>query len=225
MHTMQVVLTCPPNGPVGTSSPRAVWSTSPLRQVCVLLLAFFSLAIFCVLKCGPAPTTGAFHQQRTMHISAPRRDAPEVPDLSAYQASSASSNRALSYFVIGSMGVLSASVAKSSVTEFLGSMSASADVLALAKVEVELASIPEGKNAIIKWRGKPVFIRHRTQQEVDEARQVDWKSLRDPQSDDARVKKPEWLVMLGVCTHLGCVPIGESGDFGGWSVFFWEIVK
>ena len=168
--------------------------------------------------CDPVPATGVF-QQRTMHISAPRQDAPEVPDLTAYQASSASSNRALSYFVIGSMGVLSASVAKSSVTEFLGTMSASADVLALAKVEVELASIPEGKNAIIKWRGKPVFIRHRTQQEVDEAREVDWKGLRDPQPDDARVKKPEWLVMLGVCTHLGCVPIGESGDFGGWSVF------
>lgn len=154
-----------------------------------------------------------------MHTSAPRHaDAPEVPDLSAYQASSPAANRALSYFMIGSMGVLSASVAKSTVTEFLGTMSASADVLALAKVEVELASIPEGKNAIIKWRGKPVFIRHRTQAEVDEARQVDWKGLRDPQSDDARVKKPEWLVMLGVCTHLGCVPIGESGDFGGWWV-------
>jgi ubiquinol-cytochrome c reductase iron-sulfur subunit len=120
--------------------------------------------------------------------------------------------------MIGSMGVLSASVAKSSVAEFLGTMSASADVLALAKVEVELGSIPEGKNAIIKWRGKPVFIRHRTQDEIDEARHVDWKGLRDPQSDDDRVKKPEWLVMLGVCTHLGCVPIGESGDFGGWWV-------
>ncbi len=155
-----------------------------------------------------------------MHISAPRRDsgASEVPDLSAYQTSSPAANRALSYFVIGSMGVLSASVAKSSVTEFLGTMSASADVLALAKVEVELASIPEGKNAIIKWRGKPVFIRHRTQDEIDEARQVDWKGLRDPQPDDDRAKKPEWLVMLGVCTHLGCVPIGESGDFGGWWV-------
>jgi ubiquinol-cytochrome c reductase iron-sulfur subunit len=156
-----------------------------------------------------------------MHMSAPRRDSPsasEVPDLSAYQASSPSANRALSYFVIGSMGVLSASVAKSSVTEFLGTMSASADVLALAKVEVELGSIPEGKNAIIKWRGKPVFIRHRTQDEIDEARKVDWKALRDPQPDDDRVKKPEWLVMLGVCTHLGCVPIGESGDYGGWWV-------
>lgn len=160
-----------------------------------------------------------------MHMSAPRHDsnspsASEVPDLSAYQVSSPSTNRALSYFMIGSMGVLSASVAKSSITVFLGSMSASADVLALAKVEVELASIPEGKNAVIKWRGKPVFIRHRTQGEIDEARQVDWKSLRDPQTDDSRVKKPEWLVMLGVCTHLGCVPIGESGDFGGWWVSF-----
>ncbi|KAH9982693.1 ubiquinol-cytochrome c reductase iron-sulfur subunit [Lactifluus volemus] len=162
------------------------------------------------------PSTGVLHQQRTMHISAPRSDAPEVPDMSAYQASSPSANRALSYMMIGTMGVLSASVAKSTVTEFLGTMSASADVLALAKVEIELASIPEGKNAIIKWRGKPVFIRHRTPDEIEEARQVDWKGLRDPQSDEVRVKKPEWLVMLGVCTHLGCVPIGESGDFGGW---------
>ncbi len=120
--------------------------------------------------------------------------------------------------MVGTMGVLSASLAKSTVTEFLQTMAASADVLALAKVEVELANIPEGKNVIIKWRGKPVFIRHRTNDEIQEARSANWKSLRDPQSDDSRVKKPEWLVMLGVCTHLGCVPIGEAGDFGGWYV-------
>ena len=95
-------------------------------------------------------------------------------------------------------------------------MSASADVLAQAKVEVDLAAIPEGKNVIIKWRGKPVFIRHRTADEIAEAEKVDWQKLRDPQPDEDRVKKPEWLVMLGVCTHLGCVPIGEAGDFGGW---------
>jgi ubiquinol-cytochrome c reductase iron-sulfur subunit len=118
--------------------------------------------------------------------------------------------------MVGSLGVLSASAAKSSVTEFLQSMAASADVLALAKVEVDLSSIPEGKNVIIKWRGKPVFIRHRTQDEIAEARASDWKAFRDPQSDQDRVQKPEWLVMLGVCTHLGCVPIGEAGDFGGW---------
>src|ERR1700712_1396870 len=99
---------------------------------------------------------------------------------------------------------------------FLVNMSASADVLAQAKVEVDLATIPEGKNVIIKWRGKPVFIRHRTSDEIKEAEDTDWQKLRDPQPDSARVKKPEWLIMVGVCTHLGCVPIGESGDFGGW---------
>ena len=122
--------------------------------------------------------------------------------------------------MVGSLGVLSASVAKSSVAEFLGTMAASADVLALAKVEVELSSIPEGKNVVIKWRGKPVFIRHRTTDEIEEAKSTDWKTLRDPESDDARAKKPEWLVMLGVCTHLGCVPIGEAGDYGGWCVLY-----
>ncbi|KAG6814017.1 hsp70 nucleotide exchange factor fes1 [Tricholoma furcatifolium] len=162
-----------------------------------------------------APIT-ASHQQRLIHTSVARKDAPEVPDFSHYRAPNTDSNRALSYFMVGSLGVLSASVAKSSVTEFLQTMAASADVLALAKVEVELGNIPEGKNVIIKWRGKPVFIRHRTSSEIEEARSADWKAFRDPQADEDRVKKPEWLVMLGVCTHLGCVPIGEAGDFGGW---------
>ena len=146
------------------------------------------------------------------------KDAPQVPDFTPYQAASPDRNRAVSYFMIGTMGVLTASIAKSSVTGFLETMAASADVLAMAKVEVDLANIPEGKNVIIKWRGKPVFIRHRTADEIEEARQTDWKHLRDPQSDEERTKKPEWLVMLGVCTHLGCVPIGEAGDYGGWLV-------
>ncbi|KAI6247835.1 Cytochrome b-c1 complex subunit Rieske, mitochondrial [Erysiphe necator] len=109
------------------------------------------------------------------------------------------------------------SVAKTSdFADFLVNMSASADVLAMAKVEVDLAAIPEGKNVLIKWRGKPVFIRHRTPAEIEEAKSVDWEKLRDPQKDEDRALKPEWLVMLGVCTHLGCVPIGEAGDYGGW---------
>ncbi|KAL1703749.1 Rieske [2Fe-2S] iron-sulfur domain-containing protein [Schizophyllum commune] len=161
------------------------------------------------------PPTARF-QQRSVHTSAPVASEPKVPDFSHYRAKDKNSNRALSYFMVGSMGLLSASVAKSSIAEFLRTMSASADVLALAKVEVEMGSIPEGKNVIIKWRGKPVFIRHRTQSEIDEARSADWKTFRDPEPDEARVKKPEWLVMLGVCTHLGCVPIGEAGDYGGW---------
>ncbi|KAK2736732.1 hsp70 nucleotide exchange factor fes1 [Myotisia sp. PD_48] len=127
-----------------------------------------------------------------------------------------SSNKVFSYFVAGSLGMMSAVGAKATVQDFLVNMSASADVLAQAKVEVALNSIPEGKNVIIKWRGKPVFIRHRTPSEIQDAQETKWETLRDPQPDSDRVKRPEWLVMVGVCTHLGCVPIGEAGDFGGW---------
>ncbi|KAF4126506.1 ubiquinol-cytochrome c reductase iron-sulfur subunit [Geosmithia morbida] len=143
--------------------------------------------------------------------------ASEVPDFGKYASSnSGDTNKLFQYFMVGGMGAITAAGAKSTVQEFLVNMSASADVLAMAKVEVDLNSIPEGKNVIIKWRGKPVFIRHRTQDEIDEANKVSISSLRDPQADDDRAQKPEWLVMLGVCTHLGCVPIGEAGDFGGW---------
>ncbi|GEQ68215.1 hypothetical protein JCM33374_g1882 [Metschnikowia sp. JCM 33374] len=139
------------------------------------------------------------------------------PDFSSYLHNRGEkNNKNFAYFMVGSMGLLSAAGAKSTVETFLSSMSASADVLAMAKVEVKLAAIPEGSNVIVKWQGKPVFIRHRTSDEIDEANKVDVSSLRDPETDDQRVKRPEWLVMLGICTHLGCVPIGEAGDFGGW---------
>lgn len=139
------------------------------------------------------------------------------PDFSSYLNNrSEQTNKNFTYFMVGSMGLLSAAGAKSTVEAFLSSMSASADVLAMAKVEVKLGAIPEGNNVIVKWQGKPVFIRHRTAEEIAEANSVDVASLRDPETDDQRVKKPEWLVMLGICTHLGCVPIGEAGDFGGW---------
>lgn len=87
-------------------------------------------------------------------------------------------------------------------------MSASADVLAQAKVEIDLAAIPEGKNVIIKWRGKPVFIRHRTSDEIKEAEDTKWQALRDPQRDEDRVKKPDWLIMLGMsCLRTNVVNV------------------
>ncbi|KAI5846029.1 ubiquinol-cytochrome c reductase [Tricharina praecox] len=141
----------------------------------------------------------------------------KIPDFSKYRSSTGTrGNQVFGYFMVGTMGALSAAGAKATVQDFLVNMSASADVLAMAKVEVDLSSIPEGKNVIIKWRGKPVFIRHRTPDEIEEANKVKIESLRDPQADADRVKNPEWLIMLGICTHLGCVPIGEAGDFGGW---------
>ena len=144
-------------------------------------------------------------------------DTNKIPDFSKYMSKGAGGkNQLYGYFMVGTLGAISAAGAKSTIQEFLKNMAASADVLALAKVEVDLASVPEGKNVIIKWRGKPVFVRHRTADEIAEANKVNVASLRDPQTDDDRVKDPEWLVMLGVCTHLGCVPIGEAGDYGGW---------
>ncbi|KND01490.1 cytochrome b-c1 complex subunit Rieske, mitochondrial, variant [Spizellomyces punctatus DAOM BR117] len=120
------------------------------------------------------------------------------------------------YLLVASFSVLGAVAAKNIVTDYMENLAASADVLALAKVELDMGSVPEAKNVVVKWRGKPVFIRHRTADEIAEARSVPLSELRDPEKDEDRVKKPEWLVMLGVCTHLGCVPIGEAGDYGGW---------
>ncbi|MGF1477621.1 MAG: ubiquinol-cytochrome c reductase iron-sulfur subunit [Geminicoccaceae bacterium] len=103
----------------------------------------------------------------------------------------------------------------------IDSMNPSADVLALATVDVDISGIEPGMAIKVMWRGKPVFVRHRTQEEIDEARSVNVNQLRDPQADEERVVQPEWLVMVGVCTHLGCIPLGTSegenkGDYGGW---------
>ncbi|CAG8513874.1 3697_t:CDS:2, partial [Racocetra persica] len=165
-----------------------------------------------------APSTGI--SQRRLSSSSTAVDSSKstiVPDFSKYRKNAdENTSRAFTYLMVGTTGALTAVGAKNSITDFLVNMSASADILALAKVEVDLTKIPEGKNVVIKWRGKPVFIRHRTASEIADANATQLSELRDPQNDSDRVKKPEWLVMLGVCTHLGCVPIGEAGDYGGW---------
>lgn len=102
---------------------------------------------------------------------------------------------------------------------FIDSMNPAADVLALSSIEVDLAPVAEGQEIKVKWRGKPVFIRHRTAKDIDDARAVKVEELIDPETDDVRVKQghEQWLVMIGVCTHLGCVPLGQgAGEFNGW---------
>lgn len=125
-------------------------------------------------------------------------------------------NRAFTYFIQGSAAVCYASVARAAVHKFVSYLSASADVLALASLEVEIGGIQEGMSSTVKWRGKPVFIRHRTKKEIEAARADDAVPLRDAETDADRVQKPEWIVVVGVCTHLGCVPISGTGDYGGW---------
>jgi ubiquinol-cytochrome c reductase iron-sulfur subunit len=98
----------------------------------------------------------------------------------------------------------------------ISQMSPDASTLALASTEVDVSSLPEGGIMTVKWRGKPVFVRHRTGGEIKEAQGVPLAELPDPETDAARVKKPEWLVVVGVCTHLGCVPLGHQGEYDGW---------
>ena len=95
-------------------------------------------------------------------------------------------------------------------------MNPDASTLALASIEVDLAPIAEGQILTVKWRGGPVFIRHRTKKEIDDAVNTPLSDLKDPQTDAERVKKPEWLIVIGVCTHLGCVPLGHEGQYEGW---------
>ncbi len=105
---------------------------------------------------------------------------------------------------------------------FIASLSPAADVRALAQVEVDLAPIGPGQRITVMWQGRPIFIAHRTEEEIARARaDDDAPDLRDPARDAERVQRPEWLVVIGICTHLGCVPLGQRegeprGDWGGW---------
>jgi len=119
-------------------------------------------------------------------------------------------------FIVIAASAFAAVGAAAAVWPFIDQMNPSADVLALSSTEVDLSQIAAGQSVTILWRGKPVFVRHRTEAEIAQARQDDTAALPDPQKDADRVQKPEWLVMMGVCTHLGCVPLGQKGDFGGW---------
>lgn len=102
---------------------------------------------------------------------------------------------------------------------FIDQMNPSADTLALASTEFDLTKVADGQQVTLKWRGKPLFVRNRTPAEIARAVKDDHDpGLRDPQTDAERVKpgKAQWLVLIGSCTHLGCVPTFGGGDYGGW---------
>ena len=114
-------------------------------------------------------------------------------------------------------------VAGGAVTAFslIDTMNPAKDVLALSTTEVDLAPIEEGQSLTVMWRGKPIFTRHRTSEEIRTANDAPVNDLKHMASDESRVKNPKWLVVVGVCTHLGCVPLGQKvgdnkGEFGGW---------
>ncbi|ACZ49159.1 ubiquinol-cytochrome c reductase, iron-sulfur subunit [Anaplasma centrale str. Israel] len=108
--------------------------------------------------------------------------------------------------------------AASFVYPLVESLNPSADVMAHATIEVDLSGIKEGSTKVVKWQGKPVFIRRRTAEEIEDARAVNVADLRDPQSDQQRTRQEsgEWLIVLGICTHLGCVPVEVKDGTKGW---------
>ena len=113
-------------------------------------------------------------------------------------------------YALGAVGVGAA------VWPLIDQMNPDASVKALSSTEVDVSEVSPGQSITVLWRGKPVFIKRRTEKEISKARDVDLKELKDPEKDEDRAKNPEWLVMLGVCTHLGCVPLGDKGEYGGW---------
>ena len=142
------------------------------------------------------------------------------PVLQAEPPSSEGSKSRRDFLILasGAAGILGVGAL---VYPFIESMNPAADVKASAEVEVNLKSVVVGQAITVMWRGKPIFIRHRSPEEIKAAENVNLEDLPDPQNDRMRVQKPQWLVVVGVCTHLGCVPTGQKptdnrGAFGGW---------
>ena len=120
------------------------------------------------------------------------------------------------YIATGTVGAIGAAA---TLVPLVTQMNPDASTIAAgAPIEVDLAPIAEGQIIKVFWRSKPIYIDHRTKKEIDEARTVDVNSLPDPQTDQARVKQghDQWLIVIGICTHLGCIPLAHQGDYNGF---------
>tara|TARA_B100000700_G_scaffold299323_1_gene366274 strand:- start:6748 stop:7260 length:513 start_codon:yes stop_codon:yes gene_type:complete len=113
-------------------------------------------------------------------------------------------------YAVGAVGL------GATIWPFIDQMNPDSSVKALATTEVDISQIEPGKSITVLWRGKPVFIKRRTESEISEAQSVKLNELKHPEKDEDRVKKAEWLVMMGICTHLGCVPLSDKGEYNGW---------
>ncbi|KAF9804802.1 hypothetical protein SFRURICE_007705 [Spodoptera frugiperda] len=119
-------------------------------------------------------------------------------------------------YVLGLFGLLAGAYGtKAHLIHYVAFMDAPADVIALASIEVDISKVLPGTCLAIKWRGKPLFIRNRTATDINNEKNTALSSLRDPETEEQRTQRKEWLVVIGICTHLGCVPVPNSGDWPG----------
>jgi ubiquinol-cytochrome c reductase iron-sulfur subunit len=131
-------------------------------------------------------------------------------------SSAAPTRRDFLYIATGAVAGIGAAA---TLAPLLSQMNPDASTVAAgAPVEIDLAPVTEGQTIKVFWRGKPIYIDHRTKKEIEEARSVNVNSLPDPEADDKRVKEghDQWLVVIGICTHLGCIPLAHQGDYGGF---------
>ena len=126
-------------------------------------------------------------------------------------------------FIYIATGAAAAVGAASIAWPLVNQMGPAADTLAAGSIEIDLGKVEEGQQLKMLWRGKPVFVRHRTPEEIAKAEADDSVKMKDPATDNSRLismpdgkLNPKYLVMVGVCTHFGCVPVGEAGEFDGW---------
>jgi ubiquinol-cytochrome c reductase iron-sulfur subunit len=121
-------------------------------------------------------------------------------------------------FIHIAAGVAAAGLVGGLAWPFIDQMNPAGDTLALASIEFDLTKVEPGQQVVVKWRGKPLFVRNRTPKEIEAAIKDDHAPLRDPQTDEQRHKpgKANWLILVGTCTHLGCVPTFGGGEYGGW---------
>ncbi len=126
-------------------------------------------------------------------------------------------------FLYVATGAFAAIGGAAAIWPLIDQMNPDASVLALASIEVDIGAVPLGQEISVKWRGKPVFVRHRSEAEIKAAEEVAVADLPDPQTDDERVRtnpagvlEKQWLILVGVCTHLGCIPLSYKGEYGGF---------
>jgi len=200
-----------------------------------LRLAFHASLGSAHFSTGPSVIAAGSHNTSEMYVpkgeprpvSLNQHTDMEVPDFTFYRrpatrdptaknADSQPARAGFTYLMSGGMTICSLYAAKKTVQTLVESMGPAADAIADAQVEIKLEKVALGKNMTFMWRGKPLFVRHRQQEEIDKERQQDISQLRDPERDEERVQRPEWLVVIGVCTHLGCIPLANQGEWGGY---------